>query len=90
MGYRFHTTKHEQIWPNQRTTNTGVFTLRDDGLEFFQLPVPNNEDYNIDPNTYAGEFFQEDGLQGSFQIDLTEAIGMEVDNESFCSRGCRG
>ena len=56
-GYRFHTTKHEQIWPNQRTTNTGVFTPRDDGLEFFQLPVPNNEDYNIDPNTYTREFF---------------------------------
>ena len=42
-----------------------------------------SEDYNIDPNTYVGEFFQEDGLQGSFQIDLTEAIEMEVDNESF-------
>jgi len=46
-----------------------------------KLPVPNNEDYNIDPNTYDGEFFQEDGLEGSFVIDLTEAIGMEVDNE---------
>ena len=46
-----------------------------------KLPVPNNEDYNIDPNTYDGEFFQEDGLEGSFEIDLTEAIGMEVDNE---------
>jgi hypothetical protein len=48
-----------------------------------KLPVPNNEYYNIDQNTYAGEFFQEDGLEGSFQIDLTEAIGMEVDNERF-------
>ena len=47
-----------------------------------KLPVPNNQDYNIDPNTYDGEFFQEDGLEGSFEIDLTEAIGMEVDNES--------
>jgi len=46
-----------------------------------KLPVPNNEDYNIDPNTYAGEFYQEDGLEGTFQIDLSEAIGMEVDNE---------
>ena len=46
-----------------------------------KLPVPNNEDYNIDPNTYAGEFFQEDGLDGTFQIDLTEAMGMELDNE---------
>ena len=47
-----------------------------------KLPVPNNQDYNIDPNTYDGEFFQEDGLKGSFEIDLTEAQGMEVDNES--------
>jgi len=31
-----------------------------------KLPIPNNEDYNIDPNTYVGEFFQEDGLEGSF------------------------
>ena len=46
-----------------------------------KLPVPNNEGYDIDPNTYAGEFFQEDGQEGSFQIDLTEAIGMELDNE---------
>ena len=47
-----------------------------------KLPVPNNQDYNIDPNTYDGDFFQEDGLKGSFEIDLTEAQGMEVDNES--------
>lgn len=46
-----------------------------------KLPVPNNEDYNIDPNTYDGEFFQEDGLQGHFEIDLTGAIGMEVDDD---------
>ena len=46
-----------------------------------KLPIPNNEDYNIDPNTYAGEFFQEDGLEGSFEIDLTKVIRMEVDNE---------
>ena len=34
-GYRFHTTKHEQIRPNRRTTNTGVFTPGDDGLEYY-------------------------------------------------------
>jgi hypothetical protein len=28
-----------------------------------------------------GEFFQEDGLEGRFEIDLTEAIGMDVDIE---------
>jgi hypothetical protein len=46
-----------------------------------KVPVPNDEDYNLDPNTYDGEFFQEEGLEGSIEIDLTEAIGMEVDNE---------
>jgi len=47
-----------------------------------KLPVPNNEDYNFDPNTYTGEFFQEDGLQGSFEIDLTEADEMEVEQRN--------
>ena len=41
-----------------------------------KLPLPNNEDYNNDT-----EFFQEEGLQGSFEIDLSDVIGMEVDNE---------
>ena len=46
-----------------------------------KLPTPNDEDYNFNPSTYEGEFFQEEGLQGSFVIDLTEAKEMEVDNE---------
>jgi hypothetical protein len=46
-----------------------------------RLLVPNDEDYNLDPDTYDGEFFQEDGLEGRFEIDLTEAIGMDVDIE---------
>ena len=29
-----------------------------------RLPVPNNEDYNFNTNTYDGEFYQEEGLQG--------------------------
>ena len=41
-----------------------------------KLPLPNNEDYNNEI-----DFFQEDGLGGSFEIDLTDVIGMEVDNE---------
>jgi len=41
-----------------------------------KLPLPNREDYNNET-----EFFQEDGLEGSFEIDLTDVIGMEVDNE---------
>ena len=40
-----------------------------------RLPVPNNEDYNIDPNTYDGEFFQEHALAQNFVIDLTEEMG---------------
>jgi hypothetical protein len=43
-----------------------------------KLLVPNNEDYNFDPNTYAGEFFQEDGREGIFEIDQTERV---VENE---------
>jgi hypothetical protein len=48
-----------------------------------KLHVPNDEDYNFNPNTYGREFFQEEGLEERFEIDLTEAIGMEVDNERF-------
>jgi hypothetical protein len=44
-----------------------------------KVPVPIDEDYNLDPNTYDGEFFQEEGLEGRFEIDLTEAIGTEVE-----------
>jgi hypothetical protein len=54
-----------------------VYTVSPHG----RLPVPNDEDYNLDPDTYDGEFFQEDGLEGRFEIDLTEAIGMDVDIE---------
>jgi hypothetical protein len=46
-----------------------------------KLPVPNDEDYNLDPDTYDGEFFQEDELEGRFEIDLTKAIRMEVNIE---------
>jgi hypothetical protein len=46
-----------------------------------KLPVPNDEDYNFNTNTYDREFYQEEGLQGRFEIDLTEAIGMDVDND---------
>jgi hypothetical protein len=46
-----------------------------------KVPISNDEDYNLDPNTYDGEFFQEEVLVGTFKIDLTKAIRMEVDNE---------
>jgi hypothetical protein len=44
-----------------------------------KVPVPNDEDYNLDPNTYDGELFQEEGLEGRFEIDLTEAVRMDVE-----------
>jgi hypothetical protein len=46
-----------------------------------KLPMPNDDDYVFDPNTYAGEFFQEEGLEGSFTIDLTDPIGMDINYE---------
>jgi hypothetical protein len=46
-----------------------------------KLPISNDEDYNLNTNTYDREFYQEEGLQGRFKIDLTEAIGMDVDND---------
>ena len=42
-----------------------------------KLPISNNGDYNNDR-----EFFQEEGLEGSFEIDLSDEIGMEVNNET--------
>jgi hypothetical protein len=51
------------------------------GWEVVYKVSPHDEDYNLDPNTYDGEFFHEYGLEGRFEIDLTEVIRMEVDNE---------
>ena len=54
-------------------------------------PKPNEDDYRrLDPSTYDGEFFQEEGLPGNFTINLPadddivvieedEAAGMEDD-----------
>ena len=49
-----------------------------------KLPVSNNEDYNN-----AIEFFQEEGLEGSFEIDLSDVMGMEVDNERVADEEAR-
>jgi hypothetical protein len=46
-----------------------------------KLPIPNDEDYNLNPDTYDKEFFQKDGLEGRFDKDLIETIRMEVDIE---------
>jgi hypothetical protein len=42
--------------------------------------VPNDEDYNFDPNTDSREFYQPEGLEGSLEIDILSLMGMEVDN----------
>jgi hypothetical protein len=47
-----------------------------------KLPVPNDEDYTFDTNTYDGEFYQADGLQGRFEIVLPSVTTMKVDNET--------
>jgi hypothetical protein len=43
-------------------------------LPHSKLPLPNNEDCHFDPNTYIGEFFQEDGSRGTFEVDQTEPV----------------
>jgi hypothetical protein len=35
-GYHFHTIRHEQSRPNQRTTNTRVFMPSLDGVEYYE------------------------------------------------------
>ena len=45
-------------------------------------PTPNDDDYHhrINPNTYEGEFYQEDGLTGEFTINLPTIEEMEEDD----------
>jgi hypothetical protein len=49
-----------------------------------KLAVLNNEDYTfLNTDTYDGEFYQADRLQGSFEIVLPGvSTTMEVDNET--------
>jgi len=42
------------------------------------VPVPNKEDYNLDTDTYEGEFYQEESLEVTFVIDLTEAMDVAI------------
>ena len=47
-----------------------------------KLPRPNDDDYNLNPPTHDGEFYQQDeGPPGMLEIDLTGEIEMEVDEE---------
>jgi hypothetical protein len=49
-----------------------------------KLAVPNDKDYTfLNTDTYDGEFYQADGLQGSFEIVLLGvSTAIEVDNET--------
>jgi hypothetical protein len=53
-----------------------------------RLPLPNDEDYNFNTEPHDGEFYQhEEGLQGTFEIDLTGLVEMEVDIERVVGEG---
>jgi hypothetical protein len=55
-----------------------------------RLPLPNDEDYDLNPETHDGEFYQhEEGLQGSFEIDLTRLVEMETDIERVVDKDSR-
>jgi hypothetical protein len=41
--------------------------------------VPNDDDYNFDPRT--DEFYQPEGLEESFEIDISALMSMEEDND---------
>jgi hypothetical protein len=41
--------------------------------------IPNDDDYNFDPRT--DEFYQPQGLEGSFKIDISTLMSMEEDND---------
>ena len=49
-----------------------------------KLSVPNNEDYNN-----GREFFREEGLEGSLEIDLSDVMGMEVENQRIADEEAR-
>jgi hypothetical protein len=48
----------------------------------YRMPLPNSDDYRrLDPKTYDGEFFQEEGLPGRFTINLPSYEDMVLDDE---------
>jgi hypothetical protein len=54
-------------------------------------PLPNSDDYRcLDPKTYDGEFFQEEGLPGRFTINLPSDEDMDLDGEEDKVAGMHG
>jgi hypothetical protein len=64
-------------WACQKDPNLMGWYLVQLVLPHGKLPAPNNEDYNFDPDTR--EFYQPEGLEGRFDIDMFAL--MEVDND---------
>jgi hypothetical protein len=50
-----------------------------------KVPTPNDDDYHhrLNPNTYEGEFYQEDGLSGRLNITLPSVDEMEEDDDGI-------
>lgn len=51
-----------------------------------RLPVPTDQDYDFVPNNEDVQFYQDDGLPGTFVIDLGEGLDMLRDNECEINR----
>ena len=50
-----------------------------------KVPTPNDDDYHhrLNPSTYEGEFYQEDGLSGRLNITLPTVDEMEEDDDGI-------
>jgi hypothetical protein len=46
-----------------------------------KAPLPNDDDYNYDPQDNSGEFYQPEGLDGRLEIDILSLMDMEGDND---------
>ena len=48
-----------------------------------KVPTPNDDDYHqrLNPNTYQGEFYQENGLSGQLNLNLPSVDDMEEDDD---------
>jgi hypothetical protein len=66
LPYTFHTKEHLKSWDV-------VYKVSPHD----KLPVLNDEDYNLDPDTYD-RVLPRRWVEGRFKVYLTEAIGMEV------------
>jgi hypothetical protein len=65
LPYTCQTKEHLKVWD-----------VVDKVSPLGKLPVPNDEGYNLDPDTYDREFFQEDGLEGRFEIEINYLFQM--------------